>query len=117
MPYRARRICLRCPALTTEGSSYCALHQRAPWRRPDAPPPPRIRGRKLQALRARLFAREPFCRVCAAEGVVTVATIRDHIIPLAEGGIDTDENCQPLCHTHSDEKTRRESQRGVARSW
>ena len=47
--------------------------------------------------------------------MATKATIRDHIIPLAEGGPDTDENTQPLCQACSDRKTASESQRGILR--
>jgi len=69
---------------------------------------PRLRGRALQAARAELFAREPFCRLCR----VSLATIRDHIVPLAEGGQEAEHNVQPLCQVCSDRKTHRESERG-----
>lgn len=79
--------------------------------------PRRIRGRALQALRADLFRREPLCRVCQAEGRDTTATIRDHIVPLTEGGTEDATNIQPLCQSCSDRKTATESQRGRARAW
>ncbi len=45
---------------------------------------------------------EPRCRDCLAKGIVTQATTPDHIVPLALGGTDTDDNirclCEP-CHT------------------
>ena len=72
----------------------------------------RIRGRRLQQLRAHLFTVEPLCRPCAAEGRTTIATIRDHIIPLAERGDDSPGNIQPICADCSKAKTREESQRG-----
>lgn len=75
----------------------------------------RIRGRKLQNLRVELFSNEPFCRVCAAKGLTVIADIRDHIIPVAEGGTEDPRNIQPLCHECSDAKTRDESRRGCAR--
>jgi len=75
----------------------------------------RVRGRRLQALRAALFQREPLCRVCRAEGRTTIATIRDHITPLAEGDEDIERNIQPLCADCSRGKTQRESARGVTR--
>jgi len=77
----------------------------------------RIGGRRLQAMRAALFEREPACRVCAAAGRTTLAVIRDHIINLAEGGTEADDNCQPLCQACSDAKTHREATRGKARRW
>lgn len=75
----------------------------------------RVRGRRLQALRARLFANEPLCRTCVQAGRTRAATIRDHIVPLAEGGTDDDSNIQPLCKDCSDAKTREESKRGMRR--
>lgn len=75
----------------------------------------RITGRALQAMRARLFKREPLCRACRKQGRVTLATIRDHVVPLAEGGVDDETNEQPLCQVCSDEKTSEEAKRGVQR--
>lgn len=72
----------------------------------------RITGRKLQALRAELFKRSPLCVHCAEHDVVTPATQRDHIIPLAEGGEDSEENTQGLCDECHDVKSKRESARG-----
>jgi 5-methylcytosine-specific restriction protein A len=79
------------------------------------PPPPRIRGRALQTLRRALFARSPWCVHCLKLGVKTRATIRDHTIPLAEGGADDETNEQALCAACSDAKTHDEAQRGVRR--
>jgi len=81
----------------------------------SAPAPPRIRGRDLQRRRAALFARAPWCALCPKRGTRNRATIRDHIIPLREGGRDDDSNEQGLCQTCSDIKTREESARGVRR--
>lgn len=76
----------------------------------------RTSGRKLQRQRAELFTREPLCRECSKAGRVTLAVIRDHIIPLAEDGSDDDDNVQPLCKSCSDAKTDAERARGVRRS-
>ena len=78
--------------------------------------PTRIRGRQLQRLRARLFDEHPLCVLCRTRGRVVPATIRDHIVPLAEGGLDLESNVQALCQSCSDAKTAREAHRGVARS-
>jgi 5-methylcytosine-specific restriction protein A len=43
------------------------------------------------------------------------ATVRDHIVPLAEGGLDDDRNVQAICTPCSDAKTQREAERGLAR--
>ena len=58
----------------------------------------RIRGRKGQELRKRRLAAEPLCRDCKAKGIIRPATVPDHIIPLARGGKDTDDNIRCLCH-------------------
>lgn len=62
----------------------------------------RIQGRAGVELRKRRLALEPLCQDCLAKGIVTEATTPDHIVPLALGGTDTDDNtrnlCEP-CHT------------------
>jgi 5-methylcytosine-specific restriction protein A len=57
----------------------------------------RIRGRKGQKLRIQRLAREPMCRDCRAKGILRLASVPDHIIPLAQGGTDTDNNVRCLC--------------------
>ena len=81
----------------------------------SGPPIPRITGRRLQRLRAQLFARQPWCALCPKRGTHHLATIRDHIVPLGEGGLDIESNAQGLCQACSDLKTREESARGVRR--
>lgn len=76
----------------------------------------RLRGRANQERRQRLFARRPLCASCEAQGLVTVATIADHVIALADGGSDTFDNLQPLCRECSDAKTQAESMRGKGRA-
>ena len=123
MPVAARHPCAwpgGCRALTA--GRFCSTHQPAGaggaaahrWDT-DRRPVKRLRGRRLQEERAALFAREPLCRRCRELGRVSAATIRDHIVPLAEGGRDEDSNVQPLCQGCSDLKTREESQRGQRR--
>lgn len=96
----------------------CPVHARLlarpAWERPT-PPPPRLRGRALQRRRARVFDREPLCVTCQAVGRVTLATILDHVIPLAEGGPDTEANTQPLCRPCHDAKSQAEAARGSRR--
>lgn len=60
----------------------------------------RIRGRRGVALRKRRLANEPLCRLCKAEGKTRVATVPDHIEPLALGGEDIDSNIRCLCADH-----------------
>jgi 5-methylcytosine-specific restriction protein A len=66
-------------------------------------------------MRGRLFSRQPLCVQCKAQGLATVATIRDHVIPLAEGGLDDETNEQALCQSCSDTKTDEEARRGRRR--
>lgn len=63
-------------------------------------PTPRLRGRAAVAQRIRRLQQEPLCRDCKAIGRVTAATVPDHIIPLALGGPDTDDNIRCLCEQH-----------------
>lgn len=49
--------------------------------------------------------REPLCRDCKANGRITAATVPDHIIPLALGGTDTDDNIRCLCSSCHDRRT------------
>ena len=57
----------------------------------------RIQGRAGVALRKRRLAQEPLCRDCKAKGLTTEATVPDHIVPLAQGGADIDDNIRCLC--------------------
>ncbi len=76
----------------------------------------RIRGRELQRRRAALFARSPWCTRCARIGIRTRATIRDHLVPLAEGGSEDESNENALCLDCFDTKKDEEAQRGLVRS-
>jgi 5-methylcytosine-specific restriction protein A len=98
-----------CPATVP-----CPTHARPPrgWTGEN---PARIRGRRLQRLRQALFAAEPWCRLCWSRGIRTIATVRDHVRPLAEGGDDDPMNIQPICADCSRAKTHAESQRGRRR--
>lgn len=72
----------------------------------------RLKGRTLQKERNRLFNEQPLCVECLKRGREVEATIRDHIVPLAEGGMDTVGNTQALCQACHDRKTREEAKRG-----
>lgn len=111
MATAAPKPCVDCRVLVYDGSTRCQAHKREKWVQSTGTYK-RLSGRRLQLLRKELFTREPMCRECAKHGHVTVAVIRDHIKPLAEGGLDVDSNVQPLCQPCSDTKTASESRRG-----
>jgi 5-methylcytosine-specific restriction protein A len=115
MPHAALRYCTTpgCPNKTRGGP--CDQHRPSTAKGWGTTGTDRVRGRTLQRLRVLLFQAEPLCRICAAKGFTRVATIRDHIIPLAEGGTDAEKNVQPLCTECSDQKTRQEARRGMRR--
>lgn len=102
-----------CGKLVHDGSGRCEAHKLPAWGK-RANVAKRITGRRLQAMRKELFEREPLCRACRLKPhpMFTVATQRDHIRSLEEGGTDTDDNVQPLCHDCHREKSLAEALRG-----
>lgn len=59
---------------------------------------PRKRGRAGQRDRQRRLRRSNgLCEHCLAKGRTVLATVVDHILPLALGGPDTDANTRNLC--------------------
>ncbi|SFP98713.1 5-methylcytosine-specific restriction enzyme A [Sphingomonas rubra] len=53
----------------------------------------------------RLDRTDGLCEMCDAEGLTTLATVVDHIVPLAKGGQDVDANTRNLCDRHHAEVT------------
>lgn len=45
------------------------------------------------------------CEDCHANGLIRLATIVDHTVPLSQGGPDTDENTRNLCDEHNLKRT------------
>ena len=70
---------------------------------------PRLRGRAAVARRARWLAAHPLCVHCESQGLVTVAVVPDHIVPLWAGGADDENNLQSLCREHHNIKTAAEA--------
>lgn len=118
MPSAAPRPCSHpgCGVLVRDGTGRCAKHPKPTWqKKPEAAK--RITGRRLQKLRADLFERDPLCADCRRNGLVVLATQRDHIVPLEEGGQDIESNVQGLCVACHDAKSKAERARGVRRAW
>lgn len=85
-----------------------AKPKRKPWQRDPNKPDNRIRGRRGKELRRRRLANSPICELCKEAGIVSQATVPDHIVPLAKGGEDVDSNIRCLCHECHDRVTREE---------
>jgi 5-methylcytosine-specific restriction protein A len=116
MPLRPFKPCgaRGCQALTRDPSGRCPAHPKEAWtKRPEAPK--RITGRRLQAMRAELFERAPRCAECERRGRLTLATERDHIVPVNEGGTDDPSNIQGLCGPCHETKSKAERQRAARR--
>lgn len=65
----------------------------------------RLRGRTNQTARRALFAKQPLCEICAKMGRISLATQRDHIVAIANGGKETPANTQALCDSCHSNKT------------
>ena len=59
--------------------------------------PGRMRGRKLQERRLRVWKDNPCCARCGVLTNYPDGFQLDHKVPLFKGGPDTDANCQVLC--------------------
>lgn len=117
MPRSAPKPCTApgCGVLVHDGSGRCAKHPRQAWGK-QVTATKRVTGRRLQQLRQELFRRSPLCAECERLGRVTLATQRDHIKPLAEGGTDDDTNVQGLCEPCHEEKSLQERLRAQRRA-
>jgi len=95
---------------------HCDLHKPkwAPW---GAHEKRTIKGAAYEAARRSLFERQPLCVLCERVGRVSLATIRDHTIPLAQGGVDEESNTQALCKDCHDIKSAGEKRQGSRESW
>lgn len=71
----------------------------------------RPRGRAGATIRAQRLAAEPLCRDCAEAGDKRPSEEIDHIIPLAFGGTDDDDNIRALCRNCHWMRTREQRRR------
>lgn len=113
MPRRSQAICAHPGCNTLSDSRYCQQHaaaqqqqrKQADKRRGSAA----SRGYGSQWRKARVvyLAEHPLCKHCKAQGLLTPATIIDHIKPhRGDMVLFWDQNnWQPLCKRHHDIKT------------
>ena len=125
MPTKAPTACRRpgCRGLVRGGvCSVCgAIKQESNWRkyfedRNSQSRHERGYGWNWEKLRSLVLSSDPFCRQCAAHGIVEIATTVDHIIPKSAGGDDDTDNLQPLCAACHRDKTVREVRGRLRRS-
>ena len=106
MPTAAPRACpvQGCPSLVSR-TQPCPQHARRPFQSPRS-----LKGstRAWRRRRLQVLMQNPLCVDCTAEGRVGAATEVDHIIPVAQGGTDEDDNLAGRCHAHHHAKTVRE---------
>lgn len=71
--------------------------QSTPRRRVGGSADKRTTGRALQSRRLKLWTESPHCRACGVFVDYPFGFELDHIVPLSQGGPDTEENSQILC--------------------
>ena len=110
MPLKPLSPCLypSCPAFAEVGECYCKVHKvKADKSEQDRRGTSTHRGygSRWQRLRLLVLARDPVCR---HPGCTELSTDVDHVVPKSQGGTDTMENLQGLCHGHHSLKTDKE---------
>ena len=66
-------------------------------------------GRPWRRKRERILQRDNYlCVPCSKQHKITIAKEVDHILPLAKGGTDDDENLQSICIPCHEAKTLRD---------
>lgn len=115
MPRKLKHPCSYpgCPELT-EGR-YCPVHQKEMDREYNSNRPYKklYNSSRWQGLRRYVLNKQPLCVECLKAGVVTPATVVDHIEP-HKGNVDLfwdENNLQSLCKSCHDRKTAKEDGR------
>lgn len=108
MPHRPKTPCAHpgCPRLVPYGQKYCEEHAKE-HRHDRKTANERGYDRRWQQARKFYLRRHPWCVRCKAAGILTPATVVDHIKPHRgdpELFWDT-KNWQPLCKSCHDKKT------------
>jgi len=95
MPWKSQRRCGQpgCKELVDAGVGYCPKHKAKFARVVDQS----HYGRGWQKVRTAYLSKHPLCHECEKAGKLTPGTEVHHIIPVASGGTDRDDNLQSLC--------------------
>ena len=117
MPTKPKKPCSYsgCPKLT-EGQ-YCEEHKKLTDRNYNLYERDKINQKFYQsaewkAVKKHHLAIEPLCRECKKNGLLTKATMADHIIPIKQGGATLDDNnLQSLCWSCHSQKSAEEGSR------
>lgn len=87
------------------GTTYCEKHRKEAYKNYDRTRTDKMyhsfyKTSRWQQLRLLVLKREPLCRMCKANDMLTAAEMIDHIVPIK---LDwsmrlREDNLQPLCH-------------------
>jgi 5-methylcytosine-specific restriction enzyme A len=96
-----------CPELAESGA--CPAHTRKAWAGRDRTKSTGLSGWQRQARAKRVIRRGGgICHLCGQTG----ATVADHVVPLAVGGADHEDNMRPVHPACHKTKTQAEARRG-----
>ena len=116
MPWKNKRPCTHpgCGNLTDSGK--CEKHRKQAAQEYERGRSDEMRrfynSREWRRASKLHLAKEPLCRLCAAEGRFVEAVMTDHIIPIKRGGNPWDEsNWQSLCASCHSSKSAEEGSR------
>ncbi len=113
---RAPKMCGAeiCSSIVPSGTKYCERHRREKqWRGGDS----RRSGTTAhKARRLRVLRRDNYFCQLRYEGCTQLATDVDHVVPLAEGGADSDSNCAASCSSCHTKKSSIEGHRARGRT-
>lgn len=102
-----------CAGKTIHKHGYCDKHadQAVAWKKSSSLKQDRG-GRPWRRKRQRVLQRDKgLCQPCLKQGVYTPATEVDHIVNIASGGTDSDDNLQAICGPCHKAKTLEEARR------
>lgn len=103
-----------CAGKTTHNHGYCDKHadKAVTWKKSSNTKQERG-GRPWRRIRQRVLERDKgLCQPCLVQGKYTPAIEVDHVINIASGGTDSDDNLQAICDPCHKAKTQAEARRG-----